>query len=575
MHIIQKLRRIFNRDTKIKLIILLAAIVIGALLETFALSILAPFMNILMDHNAIQTNRHVKLAYDFLGFSSISSFLALMIFFLAAVYIFRGIYLYAVSKLQYRFITRRQVDLSDRLLRKILCYPYLYHSNKNLAELQRIIITDVQNLFILITSFLLFLTDLFMTLFILLFLTIVSPLMTLCVCVLAMLCVLVYLKVFRKQVYMVGEDTRNAQIGMNKSVNQALGGIKEIKLFRREGYFYQSFKKCSDIFIIAYTKYRLINILPKLVIESVCFGGAFIIVGALIIGGVNITELIPQFGVFVLAAFRLLPAVSRQINYLNDIIFYRSSVDAVYKSLFEEECGFIQAPPPSAPPIVNSNDIIVSELTFQYPDTLSPALENVSLVIPEKKSVAFVGSSGAGKTTLTDLILGILAPEFGGIFYKGKSIHHSVDGWNRCVGYVPQQIYLLDETIKENVAFGIDKEEIDEEKVWRALKQAQLTEFVRSLPQGLETVVGDRGVRLSGGQRQRIGIARAMYEDPPIFVLDEATSSLDSETEKAVLDAVIGLQGNKTMLIVAHRANTIKHCDIIYRVENNTVIRER
>jgi ABC-type bacteriocin/lantibiotic exporter with double-glycine peptidase domain len=202
-------------------------------------------------------------------------------------------------------------------------------------------------------------------------------------------------------------------------------------------------------------------------------------------------------------------------------------------------------------------------------------LEDISLTIPNKKSVAFIGPSGSGKTTLADLILGILTPESGSVFYDGKSIHHNFKQWSRNVGYIPQQVYLLDESILENVAFGIDHPEIDESKVWRALEQAQLADYVRSLPEGLETIVGDRGIRLSGGQRQRVGIARAMYEDPPILVLDEATSSLDSETEKAVMEAVMGFQGNKTMIIVAHRLSTIEHCDIVYKIDEKTIVRER
>ena len=575
MLVLKKLRHLFDRDTKAKIIVLLVAIVIGAMLETLALSLISPFISILLDNTMIETNQFVKFAYDLLGFSSTGAFLALLAFLLAGVYVFRGVYLYAVSKLQYRFIARRQSNLSGELLKKILDYPYLYHSGKNLAELQRIIISDVSSMFTLVTSMLLMLTDFFMTLFIVVFLAIVSPLMTLCVVLMSVLCVILYLKVFRRQVRAAGDKSRDAQIGMNKAVNQALGGIKEVKVLRREGFFHSIFKKSSDSYVKHYTQYRALDAVPRLVIESVCFGGAFIIIGALIIGGADIAALVPQLSVFVLAAFRLLPAVSRQVNMLNLVIYYRSSVDAVYKSLFEEDDASAELAPPETELPADVLDIIVSDVTFQYPNTPAPVLKDISLTIPDKKSVAFVGSSGEGKTTLADIILGVLTPEAGGVFYAGKSVHHSFGEWSRNVGYIPQQIYLLDESILENVAFGIEREDVDVEQVWHTLEQAQLSDFVRSLPGGLDTVVGDRGIRLSGGQRQRIGIARALYNNPSVLVLDEATSSLDTETEKAVMEAIEKFQGDKTMIIIAHRLSTIENCDIIYRVEDGDVVREK
>jgi ABC-type multidrug transport system fused ATPase/permease subunit len=563
MQVVGKLRRIFDRDTKIKLILLLAAIIIGALLETLALSIISPLISILLDNTIIETNQYVNFAYNLLGFTSVHTFLALLTFLLAAVYIFRGVYLYIVTKTQNRFIARRQANISENLLAKILDYPYLYHAGKNLAEMQRNILGDVGFMFNFLTSILLLLTDVFMAFFIMVFLLFASPLMTFCVMFMALICMLVYFKAFRRQIRVMGEKHRIASINMGKAINQSLGGIKEIKVLRRESYFRNVFKTSNDANVKYYVQYATLNAVPKLVIESICFGGAFFLLGAFILGGADISEIVPQLSVFVLAAFRLLPAVSRMMTQVNTVLFHRASVNAVYKSLFEEEEFSAALPAPVTSPPAGTRNIIVSNVTFQYPNTPSPVLENISLVVPEKKSVALVGSSGAGKTTLADLILGILTPESGEIFYEGR------------VGYIPQNIYLLDESILENVAFGVEREDIDEAKVWRALEQAQLADFVRSLPNGLETVVGDRGVRLSGGQRQRVGIARAMYEDPPILVLDEATSSLDNDTEKAVMDAVMGFQGNKTMLIVAHRLSTIEHCDIVYKVNERGVERER
>jgi len=575
MGVIVKLGRIFDRNTITKLIALLAAIIVGALLETLALSIISPFISILLDNGIIETNIYVSAAYYFLGFTAVNPFLALLTFLLAGVYIFRGVYLYFVSKVQFRFIARRQATLSARLLQKILGFSYLYHTGKNIAELQRIIILDVQRMFEMITALLYLATDFFMTLFMMVFLFIVSPVMTLCVLVMALSCVLLYIKKYRKRISNAGEVSRNAQIGMYKSVNQALGGIKEVKQLRRESFFTSVFVKCSDLFVDAFTQYRTYEALPRLVIESVCFGGTFIIIGVLILAETDIAALVPQLSLFVLAAFRILPAVSRQVNYLSNVIHSRSSIDAVYKSLFEENDPKPEDIPLTSFSALSKEDIVINNVSFQYPNTSSHVLENVSLTIPAQKTVAFIGPSGVGKTTLADLILGILAPSTGGVYYDGKSVHHGFEEWSDHIGYIPQQIYLLDESIRENVAFGIALHKVDESKVWRALEQAQIADFVRALPDGLDTIIGDRGIRLSGGQRQRLGIARAMYEDPPVLILDEATSSLDNETEQAVMDAVMGFQGNKTMIIVAHRLSTIEHCDIVYRIERCSVVRER
>ena len=571
-----KLNHIFNRVVKIRLIIILVAIIGGALIEIAALSVISPFMNIMLDSSVIDGGGTLNYIYTLFGFGSHAAFLALMAFILAFIYIFRGVYLFILSKVQFRFMSRRQIELSDILLKKTLDKPYLYHANKNLAELQRIILTDVSNLIQLIQNLLLFISDFFMSFFILIFLLIVSPPMTLGIVGLALLCVLIYFKFFRKKIKQSGEDVRTTNINTYKALNQALGSIKELKVLRRESYFSGQFKKNGDASVDANQRYNVYSALPRVMIEAVCFGGAFLLIGVLILIGTDMENIVPQLSLFVLAAFRLLPAVSRLTGYINNIIFYIPSADAVYTSLFENTDYAVDIKL-RAKERVNASklDIIIENITFQYPNVPSPVLENVSLTIPYRKSVAFVGPTGAGKTTLADIIIGIYTPEKGNIFHNGESIYADLGEWTKHIGYIPQQIYLLDETILENIAFGIPKNEINEQRVWETLEQAQLKEFVNSLPDKLNTIVGDRGIRLSGGQRQRIGIARALYTNPDILILDEATSSLDNETEKAVMEAIENFQGEKTMIIIAHRLSTIEHCDIIYRVENKNVVRER
>jgi len=584
MSSVSMLRVIIDRRMKVRLAILLVAIIIGALLEMLTLALISPLISVLLDHSIVQTNPYIGWVFEFFGFTETRLFLAILTLLLAAIYIFRGFYLYVVNHIQFRFIARSQAVLSAKMFNKYLGFSYVYHTRRNVADILRVVVQDVAQLFQMISSVMLLLADFFVALFIIVLLLIVSPLMTIMVVVLASVCVMIYLYFFRSRMQTIGDRYRGAWIGMTKTVNQGFGGIKEVKQLHREDYFLHAFKVSSDVFAKASAQYRAIGALPRLIIESVCFGGAFILLGSFILGGADITALVPQLSLFVLAAFRLLPAVSRLAGYVNDIMFNKASVNAVYKSLFEEtdpvnfeSVFFTKAHSSTTKDHIAeaAHDITIHNLDFQYPQTHALVLENVSFIIPENTSVAFIGSSGAGKTTIVDLILGVLTPDSGGVYYNGKSVHHNHGEWSKLVGYIPQQIYLLDESIRENIAFGIDRNEIDESKIWKALEQAQLAEYVRSLPDGLDTIVGDRGVRLSGGQRQRVGIARAMYEDPPILVLDEATSSLDNETEKAVMDAVMGFQGNKTMLIVAHRLSTIDHCDIVYRVEERKIIREK
>jgi len=416
-----------------------------------------------------------------------------------------------------------------------------------------------------------------MSVFIIILLIIVSFEMTLLVVFLSLIYVFFYLKILKKRIKTSGEDWRVVSIDMYKAILQTFSGIKEIKVLRKENHFRKILKKHSAITSSILAQHNFYGILPGIAIEVVCFGGAFLVLGFVILSGGDIAGIIPQLSLFVLAAFRLLPAISKIVSTYNYMMIFTPSVNAVYTNLFDESSEEVlenNNDTEDCIPTVNE-DIVINNVTFKYPLAPESVLENVSFMIPHNNSVAIIGASGSGKTTLADIILGLFTPSSGGIYYKGKSIHTTPDEWSTQIGYIPQQIYLLDESILANVAFGVDEEQINEEKVWKALEQAQVKEFVESLPQGLHTEVGERGIRLSGGQRQRIGIARALYNDPSILILDEATSSLDDDTEKAVMEAVMGFHGNKTMIIIAHRLSTIEHCDIIYRVEDKQVTRER
>jgi len=565
-----KLRRIFDRATKTRLLILMIAIGAAGFLEMLVLAMIAPFIAIIMNPSAIHDNAIISWIYNLFGFTNTNAFLAFLAVILAFIYIIRGVYLYVLHRVKFRFLARRQAMLSERLLDKIMSFSYLYHTEHNTSELGRIVSGDAKNMFVMIHSLLFLLTDFFMAFFIFVFLLISSPAITIIMVGLAGVCVLLYFKAFHHKIQELSEKSREAQLITTKAFYQALWGIKDVKLLQREEHFKKAYQIGNEQSISATTQYQTLNTVPKLAIEIVCFGGAFAVLAlVLLFADTNIMWHLPQLGVFVLAAFRILPAIARLTNHANTFLYNRIYVDGVYNSLFEEVD--IAAGMPSNETAPYSRDITIQNLTFKYPRGNEPVLKNITLTIPENKSVAFVGPSGAGKTTLADLILGVFVPDDGAVYHEGKSIHANFKAWSKNVGYIPQRIYLLDESIRANVAFGIKPKEIDDAKVWRALEQAQLADFVRSLPNGMNTMAGERGVRFSGGQQQRVGIARALYNDPPILVLDEATSSLDNDTEAAVMEAIKGFQGQKTMIIVAHRLSTIEHCDMVYEVDNKKV----
>ena len=332
-----------------------------------------------------------------------------------------------------------------------------------------------------------------------------------------------------------------------------------------------------------------------------CISGILVFMAVRIMAGADMLAFVPKLTVFAMAAFRMMPSFNRISGYLNSIMFNKASVDAVYhdlgeiakmtvrkedlpdgKSLKRLKAG--AGSPEQSPGAEQEkkdaaeterwtlkHSIVAEDITFAYeskPDVT--VLNGVTIEIPSKKSIALVGSSGAGKTTLADVILGLYKPQSGRILMDGKDIHENMDAWRRMIGYIPQNIYLLDDTIRANIALGVPEDKVDDDKIWAVLEEAQLADFIREQEKGLDTNIGDRGVKLSGGQRQRIGIARALYTDPELLVLDEATSALDTETETAVMDAIFRLSGKVTMIVIAHRITTIRNCDHIYKIADGT-----
>lgn len=392
--------------------------------------------------------------------------------------------------------------------------------------------------------------------------------------VLLAICVGLFFIISKKVSTRLGRENEENNAKLYQWINQSLGGIKEVKVLNREGFFVNSYKRVYKRLIKGAKNNEILAAVPKYIVETVCMIGMLIaIIIKMYYGRNDFQAFVIQLSAFAVAAFRLLPSVGKVNAYINNIMYSKSSLDLIYRDLKEiENCKMLDFKEGNKVEKWSLKDKIeLKDIAYHYPDSEKLVLSDVGFSINRGETVALIGSSGAGKTTLADILLGLLQPVKGAIYVDGKNIYDNMDAWHHMLGYIPQTIYLSDDTIRNNIAFGIREEEIDDYAINEALKKAQLYDFVQTLDKGLDTFVGDRGVRLSGGQRQRIGIARALYYNPEILILDEATSALDNETETAVMEAIESLKGVKTMVIIAHRLTTLKNADVIYEVGDGSI----
>ena len=568
----KKLSYIFSKRDKYKIALLLCIMVAGSFLELLGVAVFQPFVNIIMMPDSIQENPYLARIYQMFGCSTTESFLTVVALGIIVIYEIKNVYLWVEQNLIMKFTYGMQQKLSTRLLTTYLSEPYTFHLNKNIAELQRSMQEDTGLFTQVLMHTLQLVAEVVVCIVLGVYLFTVSNSITVVIVGLLILCVVLFTKITKRFTEQLGKEAQVYKGKLYQWVNQSLGGVKEVKVLNREEFFVSSYKKYYGLYIKGVRINRLLSITPKYMVEAVCMTGLLIaIIIKLNFGHGELENFIPQLATFAVAAFRLLPSVGRINEHVNNILYAVPSVDLIYGDLkgiedYQESKGEEEGKEWSF-----EHGITAKHITYAYPNTDTNVLEDANCVIPKGKTVAFIGSSGAGKTTMADIILGLLAPQRGKILVDDIDVFKNLTMWHHQIGYIPQVIYLSDDTIRNNIAFGIHEDQIDEEAVRTALKKAQLAEFVDTLPDGLDTIVGDRGVRLSGGQRQRIGIARALYHDPEILVLDEATSALDNETETAVMEAIESLQGSKTMIIIAHRLTTIQNADIIYEVGDGKV----
>ena len=563
---LKKISYVLNRKQKIHLIMLLIVIFVGAFVELLGVSMILPVINVALDPTVINENQYLAKVNNMLGFTDASQMLVFLAGVLIAVYIIKNIYITFMYSEQYRFIFENQRKLAVQLLDCYMHQKYLFHVSKNVAELQRNVTADVNGFFTVVLYVLQFLAEISVCGVLVVFLMLEDWMTTIIVAIMMVVFLGFFTSLFKKVLVKKGEENRAINVQVSKWILQALSGIKEIKVINGEQFFIDNYDKNYRKCAVIQRQQSILTFLPRPIMETVCICGLLLTVIIKIqFDSASIAAFIPTLSVFAVAAFRMMPSFNRITGYIGGIMFNKPSIDAVHKDLLEiEELMKAQEKEDSSAASVELKDNMkVDNVSFRYPETDKWILKDANLTISKNTAVAFIGASGAGKTTVADLLLGLLEPQQGKITVDGADVKEHLSSW--------QTIYLMDDTIRANIAFGISSEKIDEAAMKKAIKEAQLEEMINNLPEGLDTVIGDRGVKLSGGQRQRIGIARALYRNPEVLILDEATSALDNETEKEVMAAIDGLHGTRTLIVIAHRLSTIKKCDKIYEVRNGKI----
>ncbi len=572
MKSIKKLFAVFPARAKRKYVILFLGETISSFFNAFSIALLLPFIELLMDENAMDNIVLVKELMLRLGIRTHVQKMYGMGAVLIMVFAIKAVYMVLLAWYRVRVTNREMIRLSGNILREYMEQPYVRHVQQNSSFLLRVLSLENYRVIDAVNVMFQVINGALTTAMLGLYLMFTAPIATpVLIGVLGVISI-GWLKIAGIRIKNSNKRLLHFQEKAIQAINQAVGAAKEIKILKCEKIFVQKYIKAESDKAVYVQKTQILTSIPKYCLESLCMMLLILIIFVEMALDIPMNQIVIQMSALALAAVKLLPIISQMNTAMNTYMSYVPSIDVIYslvKGKAAEEFSEIEG---NDDTLDMSETISVQDIVYRYPDTDREVLSGINLSIPSKSSVGLMGESGAGKTTLVDILLGVLQPTEGKILCGAQDLQGKSVEWAKHIGYIPQTIYLLDESIRNNVAFGIPEAEIEDVEVWKALRWAQLDSFVESLPEGLDTEIGERGARLSGGQRQRIGIARALYRQPELLVLDEATSALDNETEKAVMDAIESAMGNMTLVIVAHRLSTLKNCDHIYEVRDGRLL---
>lgn len=574
--IVKKLRYILDRKQKINICFLGVMIFIGGLLETLSVSAILPVVWVIIDPVQAQENKYMQMVMQITGIDDVSRLIVPFLGLLIVMYTLKNAFLLLLASEQNRFIAYNRNKLISQVLREFLNRPYEFYLDADIPTVFRLTDSDIPNVFNILMALISLVTE--AVVFVLLCFVLIATdwkLVLFMIVVFGLLSLLM-LKVIKPRMASLGAKNQVIQSRIAKWRIQAIYGIKDVKVLHREAFFADNYESSGKVGASYSKKHAVMNNIPRLLIETVFMASILSYIMIYIMTGHDATTLLPMLTAFGVAAIRMLPSVNRINTYMTDISYFRPCLDYVYENMNISEISRRNnqtlRPVDESKTMQLKDKIELKNIVYAYPNTDKLIFDHASMVVPYGKSVGIMGPSGAGKSTIVDILLGLLKVHEGSITCDGVNIFDNYPAWLAQIGYIPQSIYLVDEPIRNNIAFGIADEEIDDDRIWQVLEEAQLKDFIKTLPEGLDTAIGDRGVRLSGGQRQRLGIARALYHNPEILVFDEATSALDNETEAAVMEAINSFHGKKTMVIIAHRLNTIEKCDMIYKVDEGQIV---
>ncbi len=577
--LLQHICYILDREQKKRSIKIFVHMLIASLLETLSVSLIVPFLTVLTQSETMRENKYIVIFMNIFGVKGTEVLIAIIGVCFIGIYLIKNSYLLYVTYLQISYRAGLQKELAAKMLFSYISRPYTFFLDINTGDLMRGINSDTAGVYKTVDLLFHIIAEVITVICLGIYLSFSLPELAFGTVVVVAIIVLLMIFGFKNKMQKAGIKLRKATGRTNQSILQTIGGIKEIFVLQKKEFFYKKYEMEAEELKKAIITSNFIPAFPSKIVE-VLFVTFFIffVVFVMRVNG-DISTIIPQLGAYAFASLKILPAISSISGNFTHIISLRPALNGAYENFKEaneyEQERQIYRKCISSRSVPEDSMLVIQNIRWIYPGGTDYVLDDVQISISLGESIALIGESGAGKTTLADIILGLLQPKEGSVRFRGKDIFANAEWWSRTVGYVAQTVYLFDDTIRANIALGVRAEDIDEQKIWDVLEQSQLKKFVETLPRGLDTLVGERGIKFSGGQRQRIAIARALYNDPEILVLDEATSALDMDTESAVMEAIENLRGKKTLIIIAHRLSTIKNCDKIYVIEKKKAVLKR
>ena len=571
MDALKKILFILDKNDRIKAIKILFFMLISVFLEALGISLILPIITIMVESDIKSLHPIISQFVTYLGNPSQIELIVILLIFLMTIFVIKNIFLVIYFWVQFSFVVDITKNLGSKLLGRYLLMPYPEHVKRNSSIFIRNVTKEIGQFNSLLVAYLMLSIEILMIVFISTVIFIVEPLGLLIGSLILFSSSYMFYSFTRDRTVKYGKNRLHHDGKRIYSVQESIGAIRDVIIHGTEKVFLKKFNFHNEETVINERNYEFIRSLPRLFIETV----AIITFGFVIILSLNyspsVNSLLPVLGLFAGAAIKLMPSINRIIGSFQAIKYNSASVTALFDELhldIRSKDDLI-----SINKINFDNKLILKNVKFIYPSQEKEVLDKINLEIIPGKSIGFVGKSGSGKSTIVDLIVGLISPTEGEISSDGVNIHSNLKSWQEKVGYVSQNTFLLDDTLKRNIAFGVSDDQINEEHLNKCIVESQLSDYINSLPNGIETTVGERGVRISGGQRQRVAIARALYSNPSLLIFDESTSALDISTEKEIMNVIFGLKRKKTILIVSHRMSTIDNCDIVFKLDNGNLQR--